>query len=152
MLIFFLLPRASIENISNLVKIILLKSDNCALTLQKRLFCVAKQPLLPCKTYAFGMQNNRFCNTLIKRWLNNRNACEKYLQFDFLVSTYKTSCFHKLSTFSLKTYFNFRMTIIGEKWAKKKRPQTRTALMKGGVVPPGIEPGTQGFSVLCSTN
>ena len=24
--------------------------------------------------------------------------------------------------------------------------------MKGGVVPPGIEPGTQGFSVLCSTN
>ena len=26
------------------------------------------------------------------------------------------------------------------------------ALMKGGVVPPGIEPGTQGFSVLCSTN
>ena len=25
-------------------------------------------------------------------------------------------------------------------------------VMKGGVVPPGIEPGTQGFSVLCSTN
>ncbi|ATV39020.1 hypothetical protein CTI16_10175 [Prevotella intermedia] len=27
---------------------------------QKRRFCDAKQPLLPCKTYAFGMQNNRF--------------------------------------------------------------------------------------------
>ena len=27
---------------------------------QKRLFCIAKQPLLPCKTYAFAMQNNRF--------------------------------------------------------------------------------------------
>ncbi|PDP61348.1 hypothetical protein CLI71_01270 [Prevotella intermedia] len=27
---------------------------------QKRLFCDAKEPLLPCKTYAFGMQNNRF--------------------------------------------------------------------------------------------
>jgi len=46
MLIFFLLPKASIENISNLVKIILLKSDNCALALQKRLFCVAKQQVL----------------------------------------------------------------------------------------------------------
>ncbi|ATV30915.1 hypothetical protein CTM46_05300 [Prevotella intermedia] len=67
MLIFFLLPKASIENISNLVKIILLKSDNCALALQKRLFCIVKQPLLPCKTYAFGMQNNLFCNTLIKK-------------------------------------------------------------------------------------
>ncbi|PDP80825.1 hypothetical protein CLI69_10875 [Prevotella intermedia] len=27
---------------------------------QKRLFCIAKQPLLPCKTYAFAMRNNRF--------------------------------------------------------------------------------------------
>ncbi|ATV52006.1 hypothetical protein CTM50_02385 [Prevotella intermedia] len=29
---------------------------------QKRRFCAAKQPLLPCKTYAFAMQNNRFWN------------------------------------------------------------------------------------------
>ncbi|PDP82185.1 hypothetical protein CLI69_05375 [Prevotella intermedia] len=29
---------------------------------QKRLFCSAKQPLLPCKTYAFTMRNNRFWN------------------------------------------------------------------------------------------
>ncbi|PJI26250.1 hypothetical protein CTM58_10960 [Prevotella intermedia] len=29
---------------------------------QKRLFCSAKQPLLPCKTYAFAMRNNRFWN------------------------------------------------------------------------------------------
>ena len=40
----------------NLVKKILLKSDNCALTLRKRLFCVAKPMLLPCKTAAFMMQ------------------------------------------------------------------------------------------------
>jgi len=46
------------------VNIILLKSDNCALTLRKRLFCDAKPTLLPCKTAAFGTQNNRFCNTL----------------------------------------------------------------------------------------
>ena len=29
---------------------------------------------------------------------------------------------------------------------------TIVGLMKGGVVPPGIEPGTHGFSVRCSTN
>ncbi|ATV38615.1 hypothetical protein CUB95_08770 [Prevotella intermedia] len=37
------------------VKIILLKSDNCVLTLRKRLFCDVKPTLLPCKTAAFGM-------------------------------------------------------------------------------------------------
>ncbi|PIK21271.1 hypothetical protein CTI18_08080 [Prevotella intermedia] len=49
------------------VKIIPLKIDNCALALRKRLFCNAKPTLLPCKTAAFGTQNNRFCNTLITR-------------------------------------------------------------------------------------
>ncbi|APW35380.1 hypothetical protein BWX40_10830 [Prevotella intermedia] len=49
------------------------------MALRKRLFCIAKQPLLPCKTYAFGLQNNRFCNALIMKWLCNRYACEKYL-------------------------------------------------------------------------
>ncbi|ATV51724.1 hypothetical protein CTM50_00695 [Prevotella intermedia] len=50
------------------------------MTLRKRLFCVAKQPLLPCKTYAFGMQNNRFYNALMMRVLRDRYSCEKYLQ------------------------------------------------------------------------
>ncbi|PJE98818.1 hypothetical protein CUB97_10610 [Prevotella intermedia] len=49
------------------VKIIPLKNDNCVLTLRKWLFCVAKQPLLPCKTYAFRMQNNRFYKALINK-------------------------------------------------------------------------------------
>ena len=39
---------------------------------------------------------------------------------------------------------------------KKKIPASDSCLtrgpMKGGVVPPGIEPGTHGFSVRCSTN
>ncbi|ATV25901.1 hypothetical protein CTM62_03640 [Prevotella intermedia] len=47
------------------VKIILLKNDNCVLTLRKWLFCVAKPTLLPCKRAAFVTQNNRFCNTLM---------------------------------------------------------------------------------------
>ncbi|PIK20186.1 hypothetical protein CTI18_01960 [Prevotella intermedia] len=55
------------EESSRYVKIIHKKNDNFDLALRKRLFCVAKQPLLPCKTYAFGMQNNRFYNTLAIR-------------------------------------------------------------------------------------
>ena len=49
------------------VKIILIENDNFDLTLRKRRFCDAKEPLLPCKTYAFGTQNNRFYNALIIR-------------------------------------------------------------------------------------
>ena len=42
---------------------------------------------------------------------------------------------------------------LGYKYRKRRlQPKSETALMKGGVVQPGIEPGTQGFSVLCSTN
>ena len=49
------------------VNIIRKKNDNFDLALRKRRFCAAKEPLLPCKTYAFGMQNNRFCNILINK-------------------------------------------------------------------------------------
>ena len=69
------------ENTFCFVKIISLKSSNCVLALRKRLFCNAKPTLLPCKTAAFGMQNNSFCKTLITRLLRNNYACEKYLQF-----------------------------------------------------------------------
>ncbi|ATV55841.1 hypothetical protein CTM61_10770 [Prevotella intermedia] len=56
---------AESNNRIDFVKIIPLKSSSCDLTLRKRLFCDAKQPLLPCKTYAFGTQNNSFYITLI---------------------------------------------------------------------------------------
>ena len=59
------------------------------MTLRKRLFCAAKPTLLPCKTAAFGMQNNRFCNTLITRQLSDSCTCEKYLQFYNRSSVYK---------------------------------------------------------------
>ncbi len=51
----------------NFVKIILLKSDIIALALRKRRFCSVKPTLLPCKTYGFGTQNNRFYNALMMR-------------------------------------------------------------------------------------
>ena len=72
------------------VKIIPTKNDNFDLALRKRLFCNAKPTLLPCKTAAFGMQNNRFCNALIIKGLRNSYACEKYLQLFRLLSNYKT--------------------------------------------------------------
>ena len=72
------------------VKIILTKNDNFDLALRKRLFCNAKPTLLPCKTAAFGMQNNRFCNALIIKALRNSYACEKYLQLSHFLSNYKT--------------------------------------------------------------
>ena len=49
------------------VKIVRKKNHNFGLALRKWLFCDAKEPLLPCKTYAFGTQNNRFYNTLMDR-------------------------------------------------------------------------------------
>ncbi|ATV27751.1 hypothetical protein CTM63_00505 [Prevotella intermedia] len=55
--------------------------------MRKRLFCNAKHTLLPCKTYAFGTQNNRFCNTLIKNKLHNRYSYEKYLHLYHLLFT-----------------------------------------------------------------
>ena len=55
------------DNSLGFVKNIPKKNNNFDLALRKRLFCDAKQPLLPCKTYAFRMQNNRFCKVLVDR-------------------------------------------------------------------------------------
>ena len=79
-LISFFLLLVDTEKLFSFVKIIRKKNDNFDLALRKRLFCVAKEPLLPCKTYAFGMQNNRFCNMLINKQLHNSYAYEKCLQ------------------------------------------------------------------------
>ena len=79
-----------IENHSDFVNIILKENDNFDLTLRKRLFCDAKPTLLPCKTAAFGTQNNRFCNALITNELHKSYACEKLLHIYRLFSAYKT--------------------------------------------------------------
>ncbi|PIK17664.1 hypothetical protein CTI16_00355 [Prevotella intermedia] len=68
------------------------------MALRKRLFWTAKEPLLPCKTYAFTMQNNRFCNTLIASWLRNSYACEKYLHFCRFLFVPKAGSHHQFST------------------------------------------------------
>ncbi|PJI19018.1 hypothetical protein CTM53_10565 [Prevotella intermedia] len=43
-------------------EISLQKINTFSSVFQKRRFYAAKQPLLPCKTYAFAMRNNRFWN------------------------------------------------------------------------------------------
>ena len=48
--------------------------------------------ILPCKTYAFGTQNNRFYNALKVSELHNRCACEKYLQHYRFLFVPKTGC------------------------------------------------------------
>ena len=93
------------------VRIIRKENDNFDLALRKRLFCDAKQPLLPCKTYAFTMQNNRFCIALIMRVLCNRYSCEKYLQLYglFFRLSFRYLMFHKfmiMSLFSPSTVFS----------------------------------------------
>ena len=60
-------PTTEVSNNLDSVKIIRRKNDNFDLALRKRLFCDAKPTLLPCKTAAFRLQNNRFCKTLIAR-------------------------------------------------------------------------------------
>ena len=78
------------KNSLQFVKIILLKSYGFDLALRKRLFCDTKPTLLPCKTAAFGTQNNRYCNALIIKGLCDSYAHEKYLQPFLSLSDYKT--------------------------------------------------------------
>ena len=69
------------ENHFGFVKIIYKENGNFDLALRKRLFCDAKPTLLPCKTAAFGTQNDRFWKALIYRLLCNGYACKKCLHF-----------------------------------------------------------------------
>ena len=90
-----------LKNNLGFVNIIPLKSDNCALTMRKRLYCAAKPTVLPCKTAAFRMQNNRFCKALIVRLLRNGYACEKYLHLYYLLLVHK------------KREFGVKITLVG---------------------------------------
>ena len=82
--------RIELNNSLDFVKIISLENGNFDLALRKRLFCNVKHTLLPCKTAAFGMQNNRFCKALIYRPLRNSYTCEKYLHYFYPFPTYIT--------------------------------------------------------------
>ena len=81
-------PKNSItkpKNRLNFVKIIPKKNSSFDLALRKRLFCTVKAYILPCKTAAFGTQNNRFHKALAYSLLHNSYACEIYLHFYRLI-------------------------------------------------------------------
>ncbi|PJI25936.1 hypothetical protein CTM59_06975 [Prevotella intermedia] len=60
------------------------------MALRKRRFRTVKAAVLHCKTYTFGMQNNRFYNALTSNRLHNSCAYEKYLQIYWVIFAYKT--------------------------------------------------------------
>lgn len=80
------------------VKIILLKRDNCALALRKRLFYGVKQPFLQFQRAAFGMQDNGFHNILINKKLDNSYFCKIFLQYHSLPFVRKISSIRQKST------------------------------------------------------
>ena len=86
------ISRTELHNSLDSVKIIHKKNHNFDLALRKRLFCNAKPTLLPCKTAAFGTQNNRFCKPLKVSKLHNRYAYEKYLQLYHFFFVPKAGC------------------------------------------------------------
>ena len=92
--------------------------------MRKRRFCDAKQPLLPCKTYAFGMQNNRFCKALIINELHNRNTCEKCLHtFPSSLLYRKAHCKVFVKTFRLCfCHVNFNVYLCRSGLKRKVKP------------------------------
>lgn len=98
------------------------------MTLRKRLFCRSKEALLPCKTYAFRMQNNRFCNTLITNGLSNSHSCEKYLHVYHILFTHKISILTKTSIILLQAYNKDKQIICTDNATSKKSLKTTIAL------------------------
>ena len=98
------------------------------MALRKRLFCRPKEALLPCKTYAFRTQNNRFCNTLITNELSNSYSCEKYLHVYYILFTHKISILTKTSIVLLQAYNKDKLIICTDNTTINKSLKTTIAL------------------------
>ena len=61
------------------------------MTLQKRRFCVAKEPLLTCKTYALDAQNNWFCKAFIIKELHDRYFYVEFLHYSSIFPVLSTT-------------------------------------------------------------
>lgn len=122
------------------------------MTLRKRLFCRPKEALLPCKTYAFRMQNNRFCNALITNELNNRNTREKYLHIYRILFAHKISFLTKTSIILLQAYNKEKQIICTDNTTINKSLKFTIALCfyqlmhaKRNRIPPANEKQTTFF-------
>ena len=101
------------------VKIILLKRDNCALALRKRLFYGVKQPFLQFQRAVFGMQDNGFHNILINKKLDNSYFCKIFLQYHSLPFVRKISSIRQKSTTPLHQWNKARASPSDRKSKKK---------------------------------
>ena len=122
--------RAQLQRFKNLlvfVKIILLKRDNCALALRKRLFYGIKQPFLQFQRAVFGMQDNGFHNILINKKLDNSYFCKIFLQYHSLPFVRKISSIRQKSTAPLHQWNKARATPSDRKSKKNGRCFYRTS-------------------------
>lgn len=115
------------KNLLVFVKIILLKRDNCALALRKRLFYGIKQPFLQFQRAAFGMQDNGFHNILINKKLDNSYFCRIFLQYHSLPFVRKISSIRQKSTTPLHQWNKARATPSDRKSKKNGRCFYRTS-------------------------
>ena len=122
------------------------------MTLRKRLFCRPKEPLLPCKTYAFRMQNNSLCNALAINELNNRNTREKYLHIYRILFAHKISFLTKTSIILLQAYNKDKLIICTDNTTINKSLKSTIALCfyqsmhaKRNRIPPANEKQTTFF-------
>ena len=98
------------------------------MALRKRLFCRPKEALLPCKTYAFRTQNNRFCNALTTNVLSNSCYYEKYLHVYRIIFVHKISFLTKTSIILLQAYNKDKQIICTDNTTIKKSLKTTIAL------------------------
>ncbi len=122
------------------------------MALRKRLFCRPKEALLPCKTYAFRTQNNRFCNALITNELSNSYSCEKYLHAYRIIFVHKISFLTKTSIILLQAYNKDKQIICTDNTTINKSLKSTTALCfyqsmhaKRNRIPPANEKQTTIF-------
>lgn len=98
------------------------------MALRKRLFCRPKEPLLPCKTYAFRMQDNRLCNALAINELNNKNTREKYSHVYHILFTHKIRILTKTSIILLQAYNKNKQIICTDNTTINKSLKSTIAL------------------------
>ncbi len=127
------------------------------MALRKRLFYRPKEALLPCKTYAFRTQNNRFCNALITNELSNSYFCEKSLHVYYILFTHKISILTKTSIILLQAYNKDKQIICTDNTTINKSLKSTTALCfyqsmhaKRNRTPPANEKQTTTFEKVCT--
>ena len=92
-----------------------MKNGNFDLALRKRRFCVAKEPLLTCKTYALDAQNNWFCKAFIIKELHDRYFYVEFLHYSPIfpvLSTTYIAAFQASANSNIFLYTMFAQEVL----------------------------------------